>query len=94
MKNKPVSVFYVELNQQISILRAAGLYFNMAMLLKKISMITVLNLHSSRDEVKEKLKEVNTEFTANNLEYDSNDATQLIQDFSVKMKKSEEDVKA
>lgn len=57
-------------------------------------MITKLNLHSPWDEVKEKLKEVNTELTDEDLEYDGNDATQLIKGLSLKMQKTEEDVKA
>ena len=57
-------------------------------------MDTKLKLHAHWDEVKEKLKEVNTDLTDDDLEYDGEDATKLLQNLSLKMQKSEEDVKA
>ena len=57
-------------------------------------MSTKLNLQSPWDEVKEKLKEVNTELTDEDLEYNADDASDLLKRLSIKMKKSEEHIKA
>ena len=57
-------------------------------------MITKLNMQSPWDEVKEKLKEVNTDLTDEDLEYDADDASKLIERLSIKMQKSKEHIKA
>ena len=55
-------------------------------------MITKLNLQSPWDEVKEKLKEANTDLTDEDLEYDEVDASKLLETLSHKMQKSKEHV--
>lgn len=53
-----------------------------------------LKLDIPWEEVKEKLKEANTELTDTDLEYDSENAYIMIQRLANKMNKSMEDVKA
>ena len=57
-------------------------------------MTTKLNLNIPWGEVKEKLKEVNTDLTDEELYYNGDDATELIEDLAIKMQKSKEDIKA
>ena len=57
-------------------------------------METKLKLDIPWEEVKEKLKEANTELTDTDLKYDGVNATLLLEKLANKMNKSVEDVKA
>ena len=53
-----------------------------------------LNLHSSWDEVKEKIKEINLGITDSDLDLNDGDENEVIERLSKKLHKSAEEVKA